>query len=597
MKIYFLLFLAVLTGICSYAQNNEDSLLYYSKNIADTTSLNRLINYCFNHFETMPDAAYKYSKIAVVKSKELASKPLEARSITNLGAIEALKGNYPAALKLYLESLAIWEGLNEPKGIMLSKNNIAQIYGYLKKTELEFQFLKEAESIAGQYHYDDELGLIKLNLSVYYSNKGDFREALDQQLAAIAINLKLNKLSLASLGYSNAGGYLFFLHKIDSAIYFYYQSKKIGEQINDQKTIAISWANLAEAFETKGLTDTAIKYYGNAVAVAKPISLKDILVFSYEQLANIYKKKGDYNKAFQFTELKQIIKDSILNSTATRQLAEMQTKYETEKKERKISEQQFEISKRNYWIAGILFCFMMIGLVIYSFNRRKQLKQEALMQITLRKTEELAAKSILEAEENERERIASDLHDGVGQLMSVAKMNLSAIENEIPFINDEQKNQFEKVISLVDESCKEVRTVSHNMMPNALLKTGLANAVRTFLDNVNNKAIKINLYSEGLNERIDSNTEIILYRVIQEAVNNVIKHANATQLDITLIKDDATVSATIEDNGQGFDVAELKKKDGIGLKNIQSRIAYLKGTVDWDSQIGKGTAIIINVPC
>lgn len=587
----------MLAGFCSYAQEKEDSLLYYSKNITDTTSLNRLINYCFNHFETMPDEAYKYSQIAVKKSKGLGSKSAEARSITNLGAIEALKGNYPAALQFYLESLAIWEGLKVPRGIMLSKNNIAQIYGYLKKPELEFQFLKEAESIAGQYHYDDELGLIKLNLSVYYSNKGNFREAFDQQLAAIAINLKLNKLSLASLGYSNAGGYLFFLHKIDSAIYFYRQSKKIGEQINDQKTIAISWANLAEAFETKGLTDTAIKYYSNAVAIAKPISLKDILAFSYEQLSNIYKKKGDYNKAFQFAELKQIVKDSILNSIATKQLAEMQTKYETEKKERKISEQQFEISKRNYWIAGILFCFMMIGLLIYSFNRRKQLKQEALMQITLRKAEEFAAKSILEAEEKERKRIASDLHDGIGQLMSVAKMNLSAIENEIPFINDEQKNQFEKAISLVDESCKEVRTVSHNMMPNALLKTGLANAVRTFLDNVNNKAIKINLYSDGLNERIDSNTEIILYRVIQEAVNNVIKHANATQLDISLIKDDGTISATIEDNGKGFHVAELKKKDGIGLKNIQSRIAYLKGTVDWDSQIGKGTAIIINVPC
>jgi signal transduction histidine kinase len=225
------------------------------------------------------------------------------------------------------------------------------------------------------------------------------------------------------------------------------------------------------------------------------------------------------------------------------------------------------------------------------------LKKEAENQLRLRKSEELATKAVLEAEENERIRIASDLHDGIGQMMSVAKMNLSAIEDEIPFTDIDQKNKYLNAIALVDDSCKEVRIISHNMMPNALIKAGLANAVRKFLDDLHNRSIKINLYTEGLNERIDANTEIILYRIIQETVANVFKHANASVLDITLIKDPLCINIVIEDNGKGFELNQAKQKDGIGLKNIESRVNFLKGTIEWDSKIGKGTVVVINIPC
>ena len=202
----------------------------------------------------------------------------------------------------------------------------------------------------------------------------------------------------------------------------------------------------------------------------------------------------------------------------------------------------------------------------------------------------------MEAEEKERQRIAKDLHDGVGQMMSAAKLNLSAIENELPFKDDMQKEALLRIIKLVDDSCKEVRAVSHNMMPNALLKAGLSSAVREFINQIDQKVLKVNLHSEGLNERLDSNTETVLYRVIQECVNNVIKHAGATQLDISLIRDTDGISATVEDNGKGFDTTDSSKNSGLGLKNIQARVEYLKGTVDFDSSPGKGTLVAIHVP-
>lgn len=578
------------------AQKFNDSLQLYSQHINDTASLNKLISYCFNNHEAIPDAAYTYSQIALKKSIELGSRESEARSNTNLGSIEVVRGNYVAALEFYMKGLAIWEALKVPRGIMMNKNNIAQVYGYLNKPELEMQFLSEAESIARLYNLEEGLGLIKLNLAVYYSNKKNYREAFNQQMDAITINTKLNKLPLLSTGYSNAGAFLIYLNQIDSAVILFNRAKLVGEKIKDTSSLAFTYANLGDAFVSKKITDSAIYYYQESIKFAKTVHLKEVLSYSYEQLSTIYKKKGDYTKALAFFELKQSFKDSILNSTMSKQIAEMQTKYESEKKERKIEEQHYEITKRNYWITAIICLFLMLGGFIYSFYRRKQLRQEAYMQATLRKSEELASKSILEAEENERKRIAIDLHDGVGQIMSAAKMNLSAIENDILFTNEVQKQQYQKIIHLIDESCIEVRTISHNMMPNALLKYGLSSAVRTFLDNVQSSSIMINFYSEGLDIKLDASLEAVLYRVIQEAVNNVIKHAQASHLDITLIRDENNISVTIEDDGIGFDQTQINRVDGIGLKNIKSRIAYLKGSVEWDTMPEKGTAITINIP-
>jgi len=181
-------------------------------------------------------------------------------------------------------------------------------------------------------------------------------------------------------------------------------------------------------------------------------------------------------------------------------------------------------------------------------------------------------------------------------MMSVAKMNLSAFESDFQFLDKDQQESFEKIINLVDESCREVRTVSHNMMPNALLKNNLAIAIKDFVDKIENSSLKVRVYTEGLDDRMDSNLEIVLYRVIQECVNNVIKHADASRLDISVLKDKEGISATIEDNGKGFDIGDKDKFEGIGLKNIITRIEYLKGMVDFDSSPGRGTLIALNVP-
>ena len=583
-----------------FAQNNfaqsKDSFDIYAASATDTNGVNRLISYCFKHKNEQAEKCIRFSTLALDRSAAIQYKPGEARSLTNLGAIETIKGNYAAALQYYFDALKIWEAVGYTRGVMLGKNNIGEVYGNFRKPDLQFKYLNEALAIATENNFEEGIALIKQNLSIYYSGKGDFKTAFNNQLEAVQLFIQQNKMSEAALGYSNAGAYQFFTGKIDSALVYYFKSRDIGDTLNDLRVQSVSNANIAEAYENLGKIAEAIIYYNKSINYSRAGQLKEQLLFCYGQLAGIYQKKADYPAAITFMKMQQQVKDSIINIASAKQVNELQTQYETAKKEQQIQQQQFELTTKNYWIAAIAGLLVLGGLLGFSFYRSNKLKQQKRLQEEIMQQQDRATRAVIEAEENERKRIAGELHDGVGQTMSAAKMNLSSIESRLNFNNEEDRIAFEKIVNLVDESCKEVRSVSHNMMPNALLKSGLSNGVKDFIDKIDSRILKVNLYSEGLNERIDSNVEAVLYRVIQECVNNVIKHSGANELDISLIKDGDGIAATIEDNGKGFVVLEKTVTEGIGLKNIRTRIGYLKGTVDFDSAPGKGTLVAIHVP-
>ncbi len=340
----------------------------------------------------------------------------------------------------------------------------------------------------------------------------------------------------------------------------------------------------------------AVYYVEASNEIAEKMQYKELLANNYAEMSRIAKGNGNYEQALDYFTSHTKLKDSLFSAQKTRQIEELSTLYETNKKEQQIALQDLTIKKRNQQIFFILLFVALAAVVTYLFYNRYKWQQQLKLQMEVLKQQELATSLVLKAEEKERQRIAKDLHDGVGQMMSAAKMNLSAFENDLQFNDPEQKLSFERIISLVDESCKEVRTVSHQMMPNILLKSGLANAVADFLDKIDQRKLKVSLHTEGLNERLDENTEIVLYRVLQECVNNVIKHSQASQLDIALMKDTDGISVSIEDNGKGFNPKELGEDAGIGLKNMQARINYLNGTIDFDSAPGRGTLIAIHIP-
>ncbi len=350
----------------------------------------------------------------------------------------------------------------------------------------------------------------------------------------------------------------------------------------------------ANALKATGNYSEAIKKYLIGIEIAKQQGDVDNVHNGYLWLFETYEKNNDYKNAFKYQTIFENIEDSIANLEKLNALKEVTTKYDFEKQQRELDKKKFEVKKKDAIIYSTIGFLFLLSVVAYLYYKRKNAEQKTLLQQKLLEQEKKATLNILEAEEKERKRITAELHDGIGQTMTAAWMNMQTVLNSN--MDETQKNDvFQKALSLLDESCKEIRVVSHNMMPNVLLKKGLVNAVKDFLAQINKKDLNINIESDGLQKAIPPHIETVLYRVIQEAVNNVIKHAKASDLFITLYNEDDGIDVMIEDNGVGFDKHNISS-DGIGLQNIKSRIAYLKGTVEWDTSENNGTVLSIHIP-
>ena len=258
----------------------------------------------------------------------------------------------------------------------------------------------------------------------------------------------------------------------------------------------------------------------------------------------------------------------------------------------------------NYgWLPGTVLVMVdyfaiafLIEVVILSFAlafRFKMIKEGRENLITERNyLLEKRTETIMQAEEKERMRIARDLHDGVGQLLAAARMSLG---NTLGKHNN--RKDFQSTFEILEESIRELRAVSHNMMPNVLVKLGLVSALRQLTQNFNtNGKLDVDFQVIGVHERLDNRTETVLYRVVQEIFSNIIKHSEATKVNFQMIEHENELILIIEDNGKGYDTNLMSKSEGIGLKNIITRVEYLNGSVIFDSSPQKGTSVIIEIP-
>jgi signal transduction histidine kinase len=428
--------------------------------------------------------------------------------------------------------------------------------------------------------------------------EGKIKEAFALDQKGIALAEQTTNEFAKALFYDNMGNCYLYGNPPDykKAFEYFIRTLQIDSAFQNKKQMSDSYVNLGGVLIEQKKYAEAIPYLRRSAELALESGFTQGRIKALLELSRAYKQSEQNDEAYISLQSAMKAKDSFAKANSEARMAEMEMVYETEKQQQQINLQRVQISKKNYLLVGIILLIVFISLLVLSAWLRIRLKQKARFQQEIMKQQELASKAVMAAEEKERQRIARDLHDGVGQMMSVAKMNLSAFESNLKFVNADQQESFEKIISLVDESCREVRSVSHNMMPNALLKNNLAIAIKDFVDKIEKRSLKVRVYTEGLDDRMDSNLEIILYRVIQECVNNVIKHAEASRLDISVLKDKEGISATIEDNGKGFDIGDKDRFEGIGLKNIITRIEYLKGIVDFDSSPGRGTLVALNVP-
>jgi signal transduction histidine kinase len=200
---------------------------------------------------------------------------------------------------------------------------------------------------------------------------------------------------------------------------------------------------------------------------------------------------------------------------------------------------------------------------------------------------------MVNGQEAERTRIAKDLHDGLGGLFSTVKMYFSTLEHEQQQLKENEL--FKKSYTMVDNAATEVRRIAHNMMPEVLLKLGLPNALQDLCNNISaSRLIQVSLQINGMEKRLNASTEIMLYRIVQELLNNIVKHAQATEAIVQFIQSGNRLSVTVEDNGKGFNTLDTDLQKKAGLENIKSRVDYLNGSISFESTKDLGTTIMMD---
>jgi two-component system NarL family sensor kinase len=513
-----------------------------------------------------------------------------------LGMANYFKGDYEKAAAYYFTATGIYERRSMDRQLATVINDIAKLYRKTRDLKRALSFYNSALELFTKLKDSSGIQMIMNESGVVYEYQGNYDEAIRHYNAALQIATKLNDEAGKGWCYNFLAGVYGLQSKFEQAEDHNLRALAIRQKLKDTFALAFSYADMGVMYGSWNKYERAVYYLEESIKLAERMQYREMLSNNYAELSRIANVTGDYKKALDYYTWHTQLKDSIFNAQKTRQIEELSTLYETNKKEQQIEVQQLTIKKQTTQIFFIL-CFVAFAAVIaFLLYNRYRWKQQAKLQSEILKQQELAAQSILEAEEKERTRIAKDLHDGVGQMMSAARMNLSSFYNTAKIEDGDQSRSLVNIIQLVDDSCKEVRAVSHSMMPSALLNKGLSAAVEELTAKISNKELPVSLYSQGFSERLNTTTETILFRVIQECINNSIKHAEASTLHISLIHDNDGVSITIEDNGKGFSKDRQQNEDGMGLSNIKSRIQFLKGTVDIDSSPGNGTLVAIHVP-
>lgn len=576
---------------------SENEFDRFAKN-AITKGYNNIGN-VFREKAEYENALKPYAKTVIIGEEMLAAYPHDnenkrtlAIAYNSIGGINYFKGNYDKALSAYLKSLPLFESIGEKPKIASSYNNIGLILEAKKDYDKAFQHYSKALSIHKESGNKRGMASCYNNIGSILSTKKEFDSALTYYFKAVNLNKELGNQNWLAFNYENIGNIYTEKKELDKALSFYSQALSIRKVINEIRGTAISYGSIGNVYFKKGNYSLAKENLMISLKTAKEIDAKPEMSQVYLTLAKCDSALGNYKSALIYHQLYTQTKDSIFNEESSKQLTEMQTKYETEKtesenkqlvNENKISALEVERQKSNRNILIIGFSlFLIVGL--FFFNRNQLMNKN---KILLEKDQR--NKAVLKGQEEEKGRLSQELHDGLGPLLSLIKLNASGIS-----LNPENERTINEIKDLASEGMKEVRTISHALMPSLLQKNGLKAALTEFVDQMKRTGIMDVEFIYGSSAKLSNEAEVNLYRIVQEAANNAMKYSGAEKLYIYLKDKEDKIELIVGDNGSGFDQQKVKK--GNGLNNILSRVEILKGEVRINPDPEKGTKIIISIP-
>ena len=549
--------------------------------------------------------------------------------------------DYKNASAYALKNLTIAEKKNDDKLRAKTYNNLAAVYNHFGNYRQAIDYALKCLALSEKTKDSASFPIRNLTASNTYYNLKQYEKTIFYSKKAIEYGEKFNNTYAVMMGLNNMGTAYTDLHKIDSAIYFYTKQlgiaqkeedvvsttyalinlsfnyfknnnllqvekylsmlDKVDEDIPDKKIIAEIYAAKALQYILRKEYQPAKAQLDSGIAIAIKEDATDALGNLYNTYSKLYFTQNKIKEAEDYAFKHDSLQSSLNLKELNLYTEDLETKYETQKKESQIQLQKSQLRHKNtlnYILAGSAIALLLISLLSYrNYKNRQKLQQARIDELETEK-QLTATEAVLKGEEQERTRLAKDLHDGLGGMLSGIKFSLSNMKGNL-IMTPDNAQAFERSIDMLDSSIREMRRVAHNMMPEVLVKYGLDTALKEYCNEIDRSGvIHTSYHSMGLNEtEIEQTTAVTIYRIVQELVNNTIKHAAAKNLLVQAqyAKAEKLLSVTVEDDGKGFDIATLKNANGIGWSNIQNRVDFLKGKIDVQSGEGKGTSVLIEI--
>lgn len=490
---------------------------------------------------------------------------------------------------------------NKNKGSMLNKSNLSYAAINLANLYIEFnqdkamQYAQLANKVSLEtgdaIHIASSFGILA-ELAIQNKNydlaKSYFLKA-SMEIGKSPVrnhNIELSILESLSRVSEEQGNY-------KEALTYYKSYVDKYKSVYDQEKLDIT-KRLESQFEKERQEQKYIKLQLESDKKAQQIKLINILRAQREQVYNNLKLvEENQRERLKFSELESEKKEQQLRLA----------KLETQQKNNDINSYKkllaFKEKINTYYIVFIFIFIVLILLLLYAYKQRvKSIKQrDELHALALEKEKQNSKIStltaLLEGQEQERGRLARDLHDGLGGLLSGTKLQLSYLD---PHHSETIEEGISKSIDQIDGAVEELRRVAHNLMPDLLMKYGLEVAIQEFASRISNNGLDIHTEFIGYTNSISQEKQLILYRIIQELVNNAIKHASPSEIIIQISEEEKVLNLTVEDNGKGFDRTDLDMRKTAGFHNIELRVQFLKGTMNITSELNIGTSIELQIP-
>lgn len=549
------------------------------------------VGYC-NYLYEKDSISEIYLDKAIIYSKKSKDQETLVKSLNVKGIIYNFKNRKVEALEYFHESLKY-----STRSILLYHNtasvlnNIADIYVTEHDTLNAKKYYHEAIKIQRKNRLEKSLSNTYNSLGVLYmdTNKDSALYYINNSLI-LAINNKLENelvdkylnLGIIYLNFNDVNNYDKAKYNLIKALKLAYKHKTSRYKFQGNLYLGIYYKKAERDFITsKNYLDTALSLINNNKDKEYNLAL-------YKELSDVYYKLSDFKNAYKFKSLENDLKNQISDTEKNKQIHEIQTKFDVERKDFQIDLlhlQQKNQEIENRWII-IVSLISILGLLSLGILYRSKQRKKNLLQ--LQQSEVKRMQDVVKSQDNERNRIAKELHDGVGNKLAVFKNILYQdvfTQEDIDYLQTGTKNLM-----------KEIREISHNLSLSILNQKTALELVVELVETFQRKTtinIELIIYPNEAFDLLDEEQKIHLYRILQEILHNIDKHADAQNVSITVTKHEMMFSLIIEDDGKGFDIKETKQ--GIGILNMNERINLIGGILTVDSVLGNGTTIIITL--